>query len=59
MSDQLAPHFITVPNAVGCCHVLDSPDTALAHWQTVIDEALGIAEKSKRPVLLDFTAAPT
>lgn len=27
-------------------------------WETVIDEALGVAEKSKRPVLLDFTAAP-
>jgi hypothetical protein len=27
-------------------------------WETVIDEALGVAGKSKRPVLLDFTAAP-
>ena len=27
-------------------------------WETVIDKALGVAETSKRPVLLDFTAAP-
>jgi hypothetical protein len=27
-------------------------------WETVIDEALGLAEKSEQPVLLDFTAAP-
>jgi hypothetical protein len=27
-------------------------------WKTDIEEALGTAGKSKRPVLVDFTAAP-
>ena len=27
-------------------------------WKTGIEEALAVAETSKRPLLLDFTAAP-